>query len=172
MELQEALSIAIEYEQSVRDHYAQCARGTADPKGQRVFATLAREEQGHVEYLQARLQELRSTGVINALELPTVLPAIAWIEAVARKAAAEPGPGPIGQGLPELEYLKQALELELKTSAFYRDMVGLLESGHRGLFARFLEIEDGHVTIVQAEIDALAGHGHWFDFMEFNLEGQ
>jgi rubrerythrin len=171
MELQEALSVAIEYEHKVRDHYAQCARRTADPKGQRVFATMAREEQGHVEYLQARLEELRSTGVITALELPTVLPAVAWIESAARKAANQ-GPGPIGQGLPELEYLKQALELEHRTSAFYRDMVSLLDPGHRGLFARFLEIEDGHVAIVQAEIDALAGHGHWFDFMEFNLEGQ
>jgi len=45
-----------------------------------------------------------------------------------------------------------------------------MEPEHRPLFARFLDIEDGHVILVQAEIDALVGHGHWFDFMEFNLE--
>ena len=45
-----------------------------------------------------------------------------------------------------------------------------LEPRHKALFERFLEMENGHVAIVQAEIDALAGHGHWFDFMEFSLE--
>jgi rubrerythrin len=170
MELQEALSVAIEYERKVRDHYAQCARKATDPKGQRVFATLAREEQGHVEYLETRLAELRATGVVTAAELPTVMPSVAWIQAQARQV--DPAGAPADSGLPELEFLKQALDLERKTSAFYQDMVHLLDPGHQGLFARFLEIEDGHVTIVQAEIDALAGHGHWFDFMEFNLEGE
>ena len=70
----------------------------------------------------------------------------------------------------EIDALKEALELERKTSAFYAELVAGLEPKYRGLFERFLEIENGHLAIVQAEIDALAGHGHWFDFMEFSLE--
>jgi rubrerythrin len=170
MELQEALSVAIQYEHKVRDHYAQCARKVQDPKGRKVFATLAREEQGHVEYLESRLAEWRDRGVVTVAELPTVLPSLAWIQAAAKRFAPRPGGRAPAPGGPELEFLKQALELEHKTSAFYRDLVAQLESGWRGLFSRFLEIEDGHVTLVQAEIDALAGHGHWFDFMEFSLE--
>jgi rubrerythrin len=172
MQLQEALGTAIEFEHKVRDHYAQCARKTQDPKGQRVFATMAREEQGHVEYLNTRLAELQATGVLTEAALPTVLPPPALVLAEARKAADKPGkPAPTPLPMQELDFLKQALELEHQTSNFYRSMVAQLEPAHRDLFARFLEIEDGHVTIVQAEIDALAGHGHWFDFMEFNLEG-
>lgn len=38
------------------------------------------------------------------------------------------------------------------------------------MFRHFLEIEDGHTAIVQAEIDALEGNGFWFDFAEFDLE--
>ncbi len=38
------------------------------------------------------------------------------------------------------------------------------------LFDRFLEIEEGHVTIVQGELDAVQGLGFWFDVMEFSLE--
>jgi hypothetical protein len=34
-----------------------------------------------------------------------------------------------------------------------------LDTGYRGLFARFLEIEDGHATLIRAQIDALAGQG-------------
>ena len=41
MELQEALSGAIEYEHRIRDYYAECAKQVVDSKGQRVFAILA-----------------------------------------------------------------------------------------------------------------------------------
>ena len=171
MELQEAISVAIQYEHRVRDHYAACARKTRDPKGQKVFATMAREEQGHVEYLEARMAEWKASGVVMVVELPTVLPSLAWIQMQAGRLT-ELEPIQPDAGLAELGFLKEALELERKTSNFYRDLVSQLDPGYRAMFARFLEIEDGHVTIVQAEIDALAGHGHWFDFMEFNLEGE
>jgi rubrerythrin len=171
MELQEAISVAIQYEHRVRDLYAQCVRKTQDPKGQRVFATMAREEQGHVEYLEARLAEWNASGMITVAELPTVLPSLAWIKAEALRLAGRPA-APIDPGQPELGFLKEALEMEHRTSTFYRSLVEQLDPGYRGMFARFLEIEDGHVAIVQAEIDALAGHGHWFDFMEFSLEGE
>jgi rubrerythrin len=78
--------------------------------------------------------------------------------------------GAEGASAVEIGFLKEALDLERKTSAFYGELVEKLAPEHRGLFSRFLEIENGHVAIVQAEIDALAGHGHWFDFMEFSLE--
>lgn len=62
------------------------------------------------------------------------------------------------------------LELERQTSAFYRRLVDTLSEADRGMFSRFLEIEAGHLAIVQAEIDSLNGMGTWFDVMEFSLE--
>jgi hypothetical protein len=38
------------------------------------------------------------------------------------------------------------------------------------LFRRFVEIEEGHVAIVQAEMDLVSGTGFWFDTAEFSLE--
>jgi hypothetical protein len=35
---------------------------------------------------------------------------------------------------------------------------------------RCLEIEEGHVAIVQADIDAVSGIGFWFDVKEFDLD--
>jgi rubrerythrin len=168
MDLLDALNVAIDNERTVRDHYAQCAHQVQDPQGRKVFAIMAREEQGHVEYLESRLGEWRSKGVVTQATLPTVLPPVATIRAEAGKIAPVPGQVPVQS--PELEALKRALALEHQASAFYRDLVGKLDATGRSLFERFLEIEDGHVLIVQAEIDALAGHGHWFDFMEFSLE--
>jgi rubrerythrin len=169
MELKEALSGAIEYEHKIRDYYAGCAKKVSDPKGQRIFAILAREEQGHVEYLESRLAEWKADGVVKDAELPTLLPSAAWIQEEAKKLANRVN-GAEGASAVEISFLKEALDLERKTSAFYGELVEKLAPEHRGLFSRFLEIENGHVAIVQAEIDALAGHGHWFDFMEFSLE--
>jgi hypothetical protein len=35
-----------------------------------------------------------------------------------------------------------------------------------------LEIEEGHVSIVQAELDSVQGLGYWFDVPEFALESE
>ena len=170
MNVKEALSGAIDYEHKVRDHYRSGATAILDPRGRSVFDTLAREEQGHVDYLESRLAEWHRTGKVEQPELPTILPSLEWISEAGRRF--EKGHG---QELPvqaELDLLKVALDLEKQASGFYQELVATLPAADRSLFSRFLEIEKGHVTIVQAEIDALAGHGHWFDFQEFRLEAE
>ena len=66
--------------------------------------------------------------------------------------------------------MRQSLDAELETAAFYLRMVSELDAAGRAFFARFVEIEQGHVAIVQAEIDAVTGLGFWFDVQEFRLE--
>lgn len=168
MKVNEALKVAIEYEHRVRDHYVSGAAAILDPKGKRMFETLAKEEQGHVDYLESRLAEWTSKGKIEIVALTSILPHREWAEAADKR---------FGKGheatiavQAELDLLKVALDLERKTSAFYGELVDTLPAEDKGLFERFLEIEHAHVAIVQAEIDALAGHGTWFDIMEFNLE--
>ncbi len=172
MQLQEALETALAFEHKIRDLYADSSRKTKDTKGQRIFAILAREEQVHVEHLQAMLAHHRETGEIKEMELTSLLPAPQWLEAEAKKLAeaAKTAKVSTDQFHTELDLLKDALEIERQASGMYADLVARLPEAQRPAFARFLEIENGHVSIVQAEIDALAGHGHWFDFMEFSLE--
>ena len=38
------------------------------------------------------------------------------------------------------------------------------------MFANFLEIEERHVSAVQAELDYVSRTGYWFDFKEFDME--
>lgn len=168
MELKEAITTAIGYETKVRDHYRKGANEILDPRGKRMFTTLAREEEGHLAYLESRLAEWHQTGKVSSLELATVVPSVQWIDEAKAKVARNPAGTIAVQG--EIELLKIALELERQTSGFYRQLVEILTPEERGLFARVLEIEQGHLAIVQAEIDALAGHGTWFDMMEFRLE--
>jgi len=168
MDLKEALTTAIRYETEVHEHYTRGADEILDPRGKKVFATLAGEELGHLAYLNSRLEEWHRDGRVSSPELASIVPGADWI-AAARDRVSQAPPGTIAvQG--ELELLKVALGLERQTSGFYRQLVATLPPAERGLFARFLEIEEGHLAVVQAEIDALAGHGTWFDMMEFRLE--
>ncbi len=169
MQLPDALSAAIEFEHKVRDQYGRAAKAVEDPQGRRVFETLAKEEQGHVDYLESRLGEWKRSGAVTDAELPTLLPPAAWLKAEAKKLSIRRGDTTPGH-TSEISFLKEALENERKATEFYEGLVAALDPRYRALFERFLEIEGGHTLIVQAEIDALAGHGHWFDFMEFSLE--
>jgi rubrerythrin len=66
--------------------------------------------------------------------------------------------------------LSKALQVEVETSAFYRQLVGKMTGDARAMFARFQEIEDGHIAAVQAELDYISHTGFWFDFQEFDME--
>jgi len=163
----EAIIVAIKFEKRVTTVYEKAAAACADEAGSRVFGALAEEEQGHVGYLEHKLSQLRETGAFTAEPLDTVVPTAEKIEEGIAAMEQQVAPKDRSQ---ELELLRQALEAEVETSAFYERMVGELDEAGRELFARFLEIEQGHQAIVQAEIDALTGLGFWFDFQEFNLE--
>ena len=168
MKINEALKVAIEYEHKVRDHYTNGAAQILSPKGKKVFETLGKEEQGHVDYLESRLGEWQKRGRVENVPIETILPPKEWAAAASQRFSKGHEPTIAVQA--ELDLLKVALDLERQTSNFYHGLVDTLPSEDKVLFERFLEIELGHVAIVQAEIDALAGMGTWFDIMEFNLE--
>lgn len=169
MNMEEAIKTALDYEIRVRDLYMKAMKRVENPEGKKVLKTLAREEQGHVDYLENRLEHWRKSGTVAGPDLGTLVPSKEAIEAGIRKVA---------EGLPEkkdaaageLEVLQRALDAEKETSDFYRRMVEEFTEEGKAFFARFLEIEEGHLAVVQAEINLLAGNGAWFDFSEINLE--
>ena len=70
----------------------------------------------------------------------------------------------------EKQILSKALAVEVETSKFYERMVAEMEADAGRMFARFLEIEAGHIAMVQAELDYISRTGYWFDFKEFDME--
>ena len=168
MTIEGAIRTAIEFEMRVRDTYAAASAG--DEAGDRFLQVLAAEEQRHVDYLESRLAEWVETGRVTVATLATAVPARARLTQAARELK-ERIRMPAHQLDVSLETLKRALDVELKTSAFYRELVDTLPEGEpRRMFARVLEIEDGHVAIVSAELDSVRGLGYWFDMREFDLE--
>ncbi len=169
MDLEQAIKTAIEYEQKVVKFYEDAQTKATNDVGRRVFGFLADEEKRHVEYLERRLTLWQKDGKLVVETLDTVVPAKKSIDESLKKLEGtlenkqEPSPE-------EIDLLQQALAAERETSDFYKRMVEELDGDGQRLFERFVEIEEGHVAIVDAEISALSGLGFWFDMPEFNLE--
>ena len=168
MTIEQAIKTGIEYELQVRKVYSEAAKKFKDPVARKIFTVLADEEDQHVAYLEARLEEWEKTGKVTAAVLETTIPSEREIEAAMATLNRRMAEQDFGV---ELEMLKKALSLEGEATAFFKRMVAHLGEEEQKLFARFVEIESGHEAIVQAEIDALTGLGFWFDYTEFRLEG-
>ena len=166
MTFEEAIKTAIEYEVKVRDAYLNSLDSIKDETGRRVFEMLGKEEQGHIDYLESKLTEWKESGRISSTALKTIVPSREAIDKGIKKLDDHKTRNDFST---ELEMLKKALAMEQETSDFYRKMVtDLKEEGK--FFAPFLEIEDGHTAIVQAELDYLTKSGTFFDFQEFGME--
>jgi len=165
--IENAITNAIDYETRIRDLYRDAVDGTQDPKGKRVFQALADDEQRHIDYLEAKRTQWHAEGRIRLDSLTSLIPDAkrlkAEVDALKETMAGE-------DRRDEKRMLSKALQVEVETSAFYRDMVAQMEGDARVMFARFLEIEDGHIAAVQAELDYISHTGFWFDFQEFDME--
>ena len=167
MTLEEAITNAIAYETRIRNIYREAVQGTDDPKGRKIFEALAEDEQRHIDYLEAKRTQWYAEGRITVESLTSRIPAPALLAAdtedlqhtMSREDRTD-----------EKRMLSKALQVEVETSAFYRRLVAQMEGDARAMFARFLEIEDGHIAAVQAELDYISHTGFWFDFQEFDME--
>ena len=169
MKLDDAIRVALEYETGVHKAYREAMDKTADPEAKRIFSVLADEELGHLKYLQERLEEWQTSGKITVKKLATSIPSREAITKSLQDLRKTVKPKPTRQ-VAELELLKKALQAEIKTSIFYKDMVSKLNGEGQELFKRFVEIEEGHEAIVEAEIDSVTNCGMWFGIPEFRLE--
>ncbi len=170
MNLQEAIAVALEFEKKVRDHYLRGAVDIADPQGRRVFATLGKEEQRHVDYLDHCLAQWKKTGKVPDVPLKSVFPGgVKWIEEAKKKVSAREDVRVASET--ELGALETALQLETEADAFYHKLVSEVPKEHQPLFDKFLRVEDGHRALVQAQLDVVQGRGFWFDIAEFIQDG-
>lgn len=168
MTVEEAIKTSIEYETKVRDVYRDAVARAEHENGKKLFQLMADEEQHHLDYLEHKLEQWSEKGEVTAEGLKTALPPADQIAAGIVVLEDKVGDG---AGRIEIEFLEKAHAVERETSGFYGKMVAELPNETKELFRRFLEIEEGHLALVQAQIDQVTGTGYWFDVAEFNLEG-
>ncbi len=168
MTIEEAILTAIQYENGVRDLYLEAVERSEKPGGKKLFQLMAEEEQRHVDFLEAKLTEFRASGHVAEEGPETVVPSKERIENAAERLHTTMDGKASGA---ERSFLRKAHAAESETSEFYRRMVAELPAEARPLFRRFLEIEEGHLAIVRAQLDRVGSTGYWFDVREFTLEG-
>lgn len=66
--------------------------------------------------------------------------------------------------------LNAALAMEVETSRFYADAITQTSGRIADILQKFYDIEQRHVDVVQIELDHAVGNGHWFNFMEMDME--
>ena len=164
MNIEEAINTAIEYETRVRDVYVEALDEAEDEVAKRIFKLLADEEHSHVVFLKGQLSQWVTKQKLSLDELDTALPAAETIQNEVEKL--EDAMNEVDRSK-ELLILNKINEVENETSRFYKKMVMELPETGKAFFSRFLELEKGHIALVQAEIDALTGKGFWFDMPEF-----
>lgn len=167
MNLETAITSALAFENRIRDLYLEAVAGTDDAAGKKIFQALADDEQRHVDYLESRLDEWQRQGQVTVATLESTIPDRAAIRKEA--AALQKTINQDTRGLKQ-QMLSRALEMELETSRFYKQLVEKVSGAHREMFARFLEIEDNHVEAVQFELDHVGSTGFWYGFEEFDME--
>ena len=167
MNIEEAIKTALEYEGKIRRVYKEAADGAKDEDSKRIFSLMMKEEQYHIDYLSKRLEEWKQSGKIEIKKVHTTVPSADIIKKSVDQIEDRMSNKDYSD---EILILRKALDLEIETSGFYRKMVEELPEEYRRLFKGFLEIEEGHKAVVQAEIDFLQGGGYWYQFPEFDLE--
>ena len=145
MTIEEAIKTGILFEKKVHATYLAAAKRTENASAKKVFLTLAEEEQGHITYLESRLLEWQRDRHLSDEELRTVLPSRERIKSGLKRLRSQVAQRK-GSHAEELDSLRQALAAEEETSTFYITMVRELPEEGQRLFARFLEIEDGHAA--------------------------
>ncbi len=167
MEIEEAIKTAIDFETRIIEIYKEAYEKISTDSGRRLVEALFEDEKNHLEYLQHKREQFMRDGIITLDRLESVIPPK---EVIARGVAKLKQNISEGSRSDIKQIISRALSLEIETSEFYRRMVGELSEEGKELFAHFLEIEEAHITLVQAEFDYFNNTGYWFDIKEFDME--
>jgi rubrerythrin len=165
MDSQDIFKSALTYEKKIRDLYLSAVDTIDDPRGKDLFKALADDEQSHVEFLEYSLDRLALAKQIDFEKLAPVLSSDVDDDVSRmKKKIPEQMLGDIKRAL------NAALVLEVETSQFYKKACDNSTGQVKEILKKFYEIEQGHVELVQIQLDYAAGNGYWFNFMESDME--
>ncbi|HKJ63950.1 MAG TPA: ferritin family protein [Desulfopila sp.] len=167
MESEKVLKTALEFEKKICDVYRSAESTVDDARGKSIFRELASDEQSHIDFLENSLELLQKGGKIDPDQLQTTIPDAEALRQKAEKMKTKVPEKMLGD---VKTIFNSALKMEIETSDFYREAAAQTEGDIRRVMEKFLEIEERHTAVVRFELDYAARNGHWFDFMEQNME--
>lgn len=158
---------ALDYERKIRDLYLSAVETIDSERGKKIFNSLAKDEQSHVDFLEHSMEILKSDGRIDPAALESAIPPKDLYAGRIEKMQESVPDQMLGD---VKRVLSAALKLEIETSEFYEGACSKTEGVIKEVFQKLLEIERRHEDVVQMELDHVSNNGYWFDFMEIDLE--
>lgn len=158
---------ALEFEKKIRDLYVSAVDIIDDDRGKKIFRTLAKEEQSHIDYLEHSIATLADQGTISLTTFKTIVPdtkdLTKNIESM-KVTIPEQMLGDIKR------VLSSALQLEEETTQYYENAFEGAEGDIREVLAKFITIEQRHTEVVRFELDHASRNGYWLGFPEISME--
>ena len=152
---------ALETERHGHRFYRGAAERTADAQARRMFEQLARDELYHEELLADLYRDLLAG---REAEDAAAFPIF---------GKAEAGEDPLAGLEDEVAVLRAAVAAEERAREFYGRAAEEMGPGpSREVLLDLREMEDGHVRLLQAELDFVEKSGFYFDHREFSVEGE
>lgn len=165
--VREAIKTAIQLEKDGQAFFHQAAKETGNELGKKMFRKLASDEVRHLQTFKKMFQTLTDPRTWKKL-LASGSPEkrMPFFEQKgARRTPAEKGAG-------ELNALQQALEVERKAIAFFKETAQETDDPEaKRIFETIAREEEAHYDLIQAQIDSVTHAGFWFDVGEFQMDG-
>ncbi|MFO7753030.1 MAG: ferritin family protein [Desulfobacteraceae bacterium] len=168
MKSEEIFTQALEYEKKIRDLYLSAVEKIDDKRGKDLFKALADDEQSHVDFLEYSLDKLKNKDDVDITRLESKIPSVERLDENIQQMKDKIPRHMLGD---VKRVLNSALNMETETSRFYRESYEKAEEGLiKEILKKFHEIEQRHVEVVRVELDFCSNNGHWFNFMEIDME--
>ncbi|MFO7749911.1 MAG: ferritin family protein [Desulfobacteraceae bacterium] len=168
MKPEETFTTALVFEKKIRDLYVSAVDTIDHKQGKAFFKKLAGDEQSHVDFLEYGLEQLKNNEGVDINRLTSPIPPVDQLDKTIETMKTRIPEKMLGD---IKRVLNSALKLELETSAFYKKALDNTGEGPiRDILEKFYTIEENHVHAVQVELDFSSKSGHWFDFMETDME--
>lgn len=165
MERQELIEIirrAIQTEKDGNRFYSRVAEASRDAKAKKMFEQLARDELYHVQVIGDLYHDLLPGAPEDPVKGYPIF----------EKQKKESG-GKLPDLGNEYEVLQKAIGDEIEARDFYRKTAESFgQDQAKEVFLDLMEMEQGHIRLLQAELDFLEKTGFYFDHMEFTVEGE
>lgn len=163
----EALKLAMEREKGANKFYREAAETTRDPSGKKTFKWLAKEEGRHLAKLGQQFRSVvgdhkwlewkRRATPIEKSELPPVSEAV----------------GEMKVGAAEKDALRQAIESEKQSKAFYKQAAESTPDLHgKAMFNALAKEEEGHLALLEEELEWITRSRQYFTLHRFRLPGE
>ncbi len=162
------LETGIELEKKGLGAYLKFAHQTKSMTGKNMFVRLASDELEHMKILE-KIRDAKLAG--RAIRKPP-LP-MKEINAMLPKLGKKQFLKEADEGLSDINALKTALEMEKKSTNYYRKIAKQEKDPKIVELAEDLaKWEEFHYDLLQGEIDFIENSGFYFSLMEFQMSGR